>query len=124
MASKDKDARDTQKAYWEGALSRRLEALHERGLDRETIAKDVSVRKIRAQIRKIGARLAVIDTRKKKTEEMARIKAEKMALPKEEKARKNKGGEEPAEMSKRQQKLEKKLEKKKEKKQAPPQDEE
>ncbi|MBN2396962.1 MAG: hypothetical protein JXI32_01150 [Deltaproteobacteria bacterium] len=124
MASKDKDARDTQKAYWEGALSRRLEVLHERGLDRETIAKDASVRKLRAQIRKIGTRLAVIDTRKKKTEEMARIKAEKMALPKEEKVRKNKNGEEPAEMSKRQQKLEKKLEKKKEKKQAPLQDEE
>lgn len=118
MASKDRIARDAQKAYWEGVLSRRLEVLNERGIDQKTIAKDPSVRKIRAEIRKIGARLAVIDKKQQKTEEMARLKEEKMALPKEEKVRKAKDEEELAEMSKRQQKIEKKLEKKKEKKQA------
>ena len=118
MASKDKIARDAQKAYWKGALSRRLEVLNERGPDRGTIAKDASVKKIRAEIRKIGARLAVIDKTQKKTEEMARNKAEKMALSKEEKVKKTKAEEESIEMSKRQQKLEKKMEKKKEKKQA------
>ncbi len=118
MASKDKIARDTQKAYWEGVLSRRLEVLNECGLDRGTIAKDVSVKKIRAEIRKIGGRLAVIDKKQGKVAEMARIKAEKMALPKEEKDKKAKSEEESAEMSKRQQKLEQKMEKKKEKKQA------
>jgi len=116
MASKDKVARDAQKDYWKGVLNRRLEVLNERGLDQGTIAKDVTVRKIRAEIRKIGGRLAVIDKKQSKVEEMAKAKAEKMALPKEEKTRKTKAEEEAVEVSKRQQKLEKKLEKKKEKK--------
>ena len=118
MASKDKIARDSQKTYWDGVLSRRLKVLSESGLEREKIAKDTSVKMIRAEIRKVGARLAVIDKKQKKTEEMAKIRAEKMALPKEERVKKATAEEESAEMSKRQQKLEKKLEKKKEKKQA------
>ncbi|MDD5722824.1 MAG: hypothetical protein PHY29_03690 [Syntrophales bacterium] len=118
MASKDKIARDTQKAHWEGELARRLEVLNERGLDRGEISKDASVRKIRAEMRKIGVRIAVIDKKQNKVEDMARIKAEKMALPKEEKTKEAKVAEESLEASKRQQKLEKKLEKKKEKKQA------
>ena len=118
MASKDKIARDSQKTYWDGVLSRRLKVLSESGLDRGMIAKDVSVRKIRAEIRKIGRRLAVIDKKQDKVEEMARLRAEKMAIPKEEKTKKAKAEEEAAEVSKRQQKLEKKMEKKKEKKQA------
>ena len=118
MASKDKVARDAQKTYWEGVLSRRLEVLKESGLEPKEIAKDTSVRKIRAEIRKISARLAVIDKKEKKIEEMARVKAEKMSISREEKARKTKAVEETPETSKRQQKLEKKMEKKKEKKQA------
>ncbi len=118
MASKDKIARDTQKSYWDGVLSSRLEVLKERGLDKGTIAKDASVKKIRAKIREIGARLTVIDEKQRRIEEKAKLKTEKMAIPKEEKTKKAKGDEEPAEVSKRQQKLEKKLEKKKEKKQA------
>jgi len=118
MASKDKVVRDAQKVYVEGVLSRRLKALNESGIEPKEIAKDTSVRKIRAEIRKIGARLAVIDKKEKKIEEMARIKAEKMSIPKEEKAKETKVAEETSETSKRQQKLEKKMEKKKEKKQA------
>ena len=118
MASKDKVARDTQKTYWEGELSHRLGVLNESGLEREKIVKDTSVRKIRAELRKIGARLAVIDKKNKKIEEMARIKAEKMSIPKEKKGTKSKGEEESAEESKRQQKLKKKMDKKEEKKQA------
>ncbi|MDO9515772.1 MAG: hypothetical protein Q7J01_06710 [Syntrophales bacterium] len=119
MASKDKIARDGQKAYWEGALSSRLEVLNKSGLvDRGEIAKDPTVKKIRAEMRKIGKRLAVIGKKQDKVEEMARAKAEKMAIPKEEKGKKTKAEEEAAEVSKRQQKLEKKMEKKKEKKQA------
>ena len=118
MASKDMVARGAQKVYWEGVLSRRLEVLNERGLDQGTIAKDASVRKIRAEIRKVAGRLAVIGKKQNKIEEMAKAKAEKIAVPKQEKTKKAKAGEEPAEASKRQQKLEKKMEKKKEKKQA------
>ncbi|MEA1970903.1 MAG: hypothetical protein U9N37_04700 [Thermodesulfobacteriota bacterium] len=118
MASKDKVARDAQKTYWEGVLSRRLNVLKESSLEPKKIAKDTSIRKIRAEIRKIGARLAVIDKKEKKIKEMAKIKAEKTSIPKEEKAKKTKTAEETLETSKRQQKLKKKMEKKEEKKQA------
>jgi len=118
MASKDKVARDTQKTYWEGALSRRLEALKESGLERGEIAKDTYVRKIRAEMRKIGARLAVIDKKEKKIEEMAKIKAEKALAATKAKVKKTKEEEETPEESKRQKKLKKKMEKKEETKQA------
>jgi len=118
MASKDKVARDTQKIYLEGALSRRLEALKESGLERGEIAKDASIRKIRAEIRKIGARLVVIDKKQKKIVEMAKIKADKALAATKPKVKETKGEEEALEESKRQQKLKKKMEKKEEKKQA------
>ncbi len=118
MASKDKIARDAQKTYWEGVLSRRLDVLKESGLEPKKIAKDVSIRKIRAEIRKISARLVVIDKKEKKIEEMARIKAKKVLAATKAKVKKTKEEEETPETSKRQQKLGKKMEKKKEKKQA------
>ncbi|MCK4500217.1 hypothetical protein KAU11_06940 [Candidatus Babeliales bacterium] len=118
MASKDKSARDSQKTYWEGVLSRRLEVLSESGLERREIAKDTSVRMIRAEIRKIGARLAVIDKKEKKIEEMAKARAEKALAATNVKVKKTKEEEESPEESKRQQKLKKKMDKKEEKKQA------
>ncbi len=117
MASKDKSARDSQKTYWEGVLSRRLEVLSESGLERREIAKDTSVRMIRAEIRKIGARLAVIDKKEKKIEEMAKARADKALAATKVKVKKTKEEETPEE-SKRQQKLKKKMDKKEEKKQA------
>lgn len=118
MASKDKVARDSQKTYWDGALSRRLKALNESGLEQKEIAKDTSVRKIRAEIRKISARLAVIDKKQKKIEEMAKTKAEKVLAATKTKVKKTKEEEETPEETKRQQKLKKKMEKKEEKKKA------
>ena len=117
MASKDKVARDTQKAYWDGMLNRRLEVLKKSDLEPKKIAKDTAIRKIRAEIRKIGTRLAVIDKKEKKIEEMAKIRAEKTLAATKAKVKKAKGEEEVAESSKRQQKLKKKMEKKEEKKQ-------
>ncbi|MEA2014773.1 MAG: hypothetical protein U9N38_05665 [Thermodesulfobacteriota bacterium] len=115
MASKDKAARDNQETYWKVELSRRLGVLKEGGVEPGKIAKDAAVRKIRAEIRKVGARLAVIDKKQKKMEKMARIKVEKMSIPKEKKMEKAKE-EKSSEESKRQQKLKKKMEKKEEKK--------
>ena len=107
MASKSKEARLEQKAYWENKLTQRLSVLTEKGFEAPKIAKDSAVRKIRGKIRESGARLKTIADLEKKNEEMARIKAEKMAAPQKEKKT-----EKAPEMSKRQQKKTKKKESK------------
>ena len=114
MASKDKQVRLDQKSYLEEKLNQRLTVLAGKGLLPERIAKDVTVRKIRAKMRKTEGRLKVIAELEKKTEEKARIKVEKTAPPKKEK-KKKKPKEAPVEI-KRQKKQEKKLKEKKEKK--------
>ena len=113
MASKDKQVRLDQKSYLEGKLNQRQTVLTGKGLLPERIAKDVTVRKIRAKMRKTECRLKAITELEKKMEEKARIKAEKMALPKKEKKKKE-AQKAPVE-SKRQKKKAKKLKEKKKK---------
>jgi len=110
MASKTKEARLGQKEYWDGLLKERLSLLAEKGLDADSISIDVTVRKLRAKIRETAHRLRAIDGKEQKTEEMARIKAEKLAAPKVKKSGKKKAAEEEAVESKRQQKKKKKKE--------------
>ena len=102
MPSKSQEARDEQKEYWEGQLKLRLTLLNEKGLPSEKVDKDPMVRKIRAQLRSTGRRMVVIEGRRKKIEEMARIKAEKMEGPKKEGANKKKVNLEEPGPSKRQ----------------------
>jgi hypothetical protein len=115
MPSKTKAARLNQKNTLENKLQQRLTVLAEKGLKPGEISKDADVRGIRAKIRQTNERLNAISAREKKAEEMAKIKAEKAAMPKEEKANKKKVKEETAEMSKRQQKKKKKKKEGKEK---------
>lgn len=110
MASKGKEERVGQKAYWEGKLALRLSVLGEKGLEPGKIAKDAVVRKIRARIREADLRLKAIADLEKRTDDLARVKAEKMATPKEEKSKKRKGPDEAPAVSKRQQKKRKKKE--------------
>jgi hypothetical protein len=112
MPSKSKEARLEQKSIVEATLNERLKALAEKGLEPQAIAKDSTVRKLRADLRKAGERLSVIEGREKKLQDMAKAKEEKLQKPKKEKEKKQKGDEEQPEMSKRQKK---KLEKQKEK---------
>ncbi len=108
MASKSKTSRLEQKAYLEEKLDKRLSFLSEKGIEPGKISKDTGVKKIRAQIRETEGRLKVISDMERKAEEMARVKAEKMAAPKKEKEKKV-SDEVPA-ASKRQKKKKKKLE--------------
>jgi hypothetical protein len=112
MPSKNKEARLGQKTYLESQLNQRLAGLAEKGLEPAGIAKDVEVKRLRAEIRKANARLRVIREKEKKLEEMARIRAEKAAAPKKEKGKKKKGTAEEEAASKRQQKKKGKKEKK------------
>ncbi len=83
MGSSSKANRLDQKAYWKRKLNERLSLLAERGLEPEKIARDAGLRKIRAEIRKAGARLRVISDWEKKAEVLARSKTERLARPKE-----------------------------------------
>ena len=102
MPSKSREARDEQKEYWEGQLKLRLTLLNEKGLPSEKVDKDPMVRKIKAQLRSTGRRMVVIERQRKKIEEMARIKAEKMEGPKREGPKKKKVNSEESGPSKRQ----------------------
>jgi len=113
MASKDKQVRLDQKSYLEEKLNQRLTVLAGKGLLPEKIAKDVTVRKIRAKMRETEGRLKAIAELEKKMEEKARIKAEKMALPKKEKKKKE-AEKTPAESKRQKKKAKKSKEKKKE----------
>jgi hypothetical protein len=108
MASKSKISRLEQKAYLEEKLDKRLSFLSEKGIEPGKISKDTGVKKIRAQMRETEGRLKVISDMERKVEEMASIKAEKMAAPKKEKEKKV--SDEVSAVSKRQKKKKKKSE--------------
>jgi len=112
MASKEKAARLEQRTYWEEKLNQRLSLLADKGAESQKISKDTTVRKLRAKMRETDKRLKAIQGKEKKTEEMAKIKAEKLAAPKKEQGKKGKISEEKTGESKRQQKKKKKKESK------------
>lgn len=88
MASKLRTAREAQKVLWEAELSRRTEFLNGKGLGGEEIAKDTTVKKIKAKIRETAFRLSTIAAYEKKLEDMARIREEKKAAPPKVKGKK------------------------------------
>jgi len=112
MASKEKPARLEQRVHWEEKLNQRLSLLTDKGVGSEKIAKDTTVRQLRAKMRETDKRLRAIEGKEKKLEEMAKVKAEKLAAPKKEKGKKGEISEEQMADSKRQQKKKKKKEKK------------
>jgi len=115
MASKDKTARLSQKALYEKQLNVRISSLKEKGIASASIAKDTTVRSLRAMLRETEERLSVIAALEAKNEEMARIKAEKLAAPKKEKVKKKAGAaeEDQGESKRKQKKAAKKSEKSK-----------
>ena len=121
MGSKEKAARLEQKVYWEEKLNQRLSLLADRGAGSEKISKDTTVKQLRAKMRETDKRLRVIEEKEKKLQEMAKVKAEKLAVPKKEKGKKGKTSKDDPVDSKRQQKKKKKKEKK-EKEETPDKD--
>jgi hypothetical protein len=94
MTAKGRETRLSQKAVWEGKLQKRLAFLGEKGFDEKKIARDVLVKELKAKIKESQVRLRAIDANEKRTAELAAIKAERLAAPKEE-APKAKKQEEP-----------------------------
>jgi hypothetical protein len=68
-----------QKAHVEQQLKDRLSFLAGKGIEPPKARKDTLVRKLKANIRAVNYRLNLIAANEKRTEEMAKIKAEKAA---------------------------------------------
>jgi hypothetical protein len=73
-----------QKAYFEHKLQDRLSFLAGKGIKSPKADKDTLVRKSQANIRAVNKRLRLIADNEKRTEEMAKIKAERAATPQKE----------------------------------------
>lgn len=97
MASESRETRLKQKAAWEMKLKKQLAHLAEKGLDENKIARDVLVKETKAKIKETNARLRAIDANEKRTAELAAIKAERLAKPKEEAPKAKKVAEPPPE---------------------------
>ena len=75
-----------QRASFEQTLQERLSFLSGKGIRSSKADKDTIVRKLKADIRAVNFRLKTIADNEKRTEEMAKIKAERSAAPLEEQA--------------------------------------
>lgn len=84
MASESRETRLKQKAECEVKLQKRLALLAAKGADEKKIARDVLVRELKAKIKESQFHLRAIDAKEKRTAELATIKAERLARPKEE----------------------------------------
>lgn len=95
MGSNQKQTQTERKAYFERQLRDRLSFLSEKGIESPKINKDTIVKKLRANIVAINARLKTISGHEEKTEALAKTKAEKEAAPpKEPETRKEKKAKE------------------------------
>jgi DNA polymerase III delta prime subunit len=73
-----------QKASFEQSLKGRQSYLSGKGIKSLEAEKDTIVKKLQADIRAVNKRLRAIADNDKRTEETARIKVERAALPKEQ----------------------------------------
>jgi hypothetical protein len=98
MGSNRKQAQMERKAYFERQLKDRMSFLSEKGIESPQINKDTILKKMRANIDALNARLKTIASYEEKTEELAKTKAEKTASQKDpEDSKEEKAKEAPVE---------------------------
>lgn len=97
MGSESRETRRRQLAEWEAKLQKRLAFLGEKGVDDQKVARDVLIKELKAKIKESQARLRAIDATEKRTGELAALKAERLAKPKEEAPKSKKAPEPPPE---------------------------
>jgi hypothetical protein len=85
MGMKQTQAQIRQKGYFEQQLKDRLSFLSGKGIEAAGADKDPIVKRIKAGLRAVNKRLRLIAAHDKRTEEMAKIKADKAAAAKLEK---------------------------------------
>jgi hypothetical protein len=81
MGLKRKQKQLRQEAYFEQKLQNRLSFLSGKGIESPKADKDSLVKKLQANIRAIKNRLKLIADNEKRTEEIAKVKAERAAAP-------------------------------------------
>ena len=84
MGLKRKQIVTRQKASFENDLKDRMARLSEKGIKGRQADRNTLVKKLKAEIKASNKRLSRIAEEEKRTEEMARIKAERAAAPKKE----------------------------------------
>jgi hypothetical protein len=84
MGLKRKQMLMEQKAYFEHLLQDRLSFLSGKGIKSPQADKDTIFRKLQANIRAVNNRLRLLADNEKRTEEMAKIKAQRAAVPQKE----------------------------------------
>jgi len=72
-----------RKAYFERQLKDRMAFLSEKGIESAKIKKDTIIKKLRANIDSLNARLKTIASYEERTEALAKTKAEKAVLKKD-----------------------------------------
>ncbi len=84
MGSKQRQTQTEQKANFERKLEDRLSFLSEKEIESPGIKRDPVVKKLRARIKEVNSRLKTIASHETRTEELAKMKAEKAAAPKKD----------------------------------------
>lgn len=95
MASESKETRLKQKATLEAKLQKRKTLLAEKGFDEKKIERDVLVKELKAKLKETAARLRAIASNVQRTADLAAVKAERLAKPKEETTKAKKAAPEP-----------------------------
>ena len=93
MASQSRETRQKQLAEWEVKLKKRLALLGEKGFDEKKIARDALIKELKSKIKESQVRLRAIGANEKRTADLAAIKAERLAKPKEETPKPKKAAE-------------------------------
>jgi len=90
MPSESKQARETQKQTYQGAVKSRRNLLVERGVDKVRIPKDPHLKHLQAKLRKTTKRLNALAALEKQKEEMALRKQQKLEAKTEDKKKEKK----------------------------------
>jgi len=84
MTSLSRETRQKQLVEWEAKLQKRQTLLGEKGFDAIKIAHDIGVKELKSKIKESQVRLQAISAAEKLAAELAAMKAERLARPKEE----------------------------------------
>lgn len=110
MGSKQEATVVDHKAYFEAKLNERRSYLVKKGIDPKEIAKDTILKNLKAKVKKMNLKVEALAKIKKRTEELATIKAERLAAPKKQKATKEKAAAPPEEGKEKKKKKKKEAE--------------
>jgi hypothetical protein len=85
MPSESRQARETQKQIYQGAIESRRKLLVDRGVEKDRIPKDPHLKHLQARLRKTTRRLNALSALEKQKEEMTLRKQQKLEAKTEEK---------------------------------------